>query len=230
MLENFIENNLSFEQLEYLIRLLVACICGLFIGLERSKRQKEAGIRTHIILAMGCALMTIVSKYGFIDASKLGINADATRLAANIVTGIGFLGAGVIFVRGGSVRGLTTAAGIWATSGIGLAIGSGMYVLGIASTLLLMFIQILIHKLFPTLETLITVELTIKAKQDSDVVERVRNILKDKNVIINTFKSKKGPHDVEIRFNIRVKKATSLDELISQIYQEKDIMEISTNI
>jgi len=230
MLERFIENNFNSQQLEYLIRILIACICGLVIGYERSKRQKEAGIRTHIILAMGCAIMTIVSKYGFMDMREYGIDADASRLAANIITGIGFLGAGVIFVRGGSIRGLTTAAGIWTTSGIGLAIGSGMYTLGIATTLILIFVQIIIHKLFPSLESLETIELTIKAKKNSNVLERIRALLKEHRVIVNTFKSKKGNQELEIRFNLRFRKGDSFDEIIALINNDDDVYEVGTNI
>ena len=122
----------------YVIRMFVACFCGAIIGLERSRRQKDAGIRTHMIVALGSALIMIVSKYGFMDIMHIeGIRADASRIASNVVTGVGFLGAGVIFVRDVSIKGLTTAAGIWATAGVGLAIGAGMYPLGIAATLLM---------------------------------------------------------------------------------------------
>ena len=110
-------------QVEYLVRIFVAACLGLLIGSERKNRNKSAGIRTHVIVALGAALIMVVSKYGFMDVEK----ADAARVAAQVVSGIGFLGAGVIFVRNNLVNGLTTAAGIWATAGVGLALGSGMY-------------------------------------------------------------------------------------------------------
>ena len=107
-------------QLDWLIRLILAGVCGYAIGYERNSRSKNAGTRTHLIVALSAALMIIVSKYGFMDIiSTHGVNLDPSRIAAQIVSGIGFLGAGMIFVHNQSVNGLTTAAGIWATSGIG---------------------------------------------------------------------------------------------------------------
>ena len=138
---------------EFFIRVLIACVCGAAIGYERSKRLKEAGIRTHIIVCCAAALTMIVSKYGFADlvgpdgAGMYGTKGtDPARLAAQIIGGISFLGAGIIFHNGNSIKGLTTAAGIWATAGIGLAIGAGMYIMGVFSTLVVAVIQILMHK------------------------------------------------------------------------------------
>ncbi|NBK99269.1 MAG: MgtC/SapB family protein [Erysipelotrichia bacterium] len=131
---------------ELLLRIFLSAICGAAIGYERKNRHKEAGIRTHILVAIGAALMMIVSKYGFDDILGLkGIALDPSRIAAQIVTGVGFLGAGIIFVRNHMVNGLTTAAGIWVTSGIGMAIGSGLYVIGIVSALGVVLIQIILH-------------------------------------------------------------------------------------
>ena len=137
IIERFIETNLCLEQLEYFIRILLAGICGAVIGFERRKRFKDAGIRTHLILAIGCAMIMIVSKYAFSDI----LDYDAARIASNVVSGVGFLGAGVIFVKSGSVRGLTTAAGIWTTAAIGMAIGAGFYLLGISVSILLVLLQ-----------------------------------------------------------------------------------------
>lgn len=136
-----------------IIRILVACACGGAIGFERTRRLKEAGIRTHCIIAAGAALLMLISKYGFADLVDTsgtifaGIRgADPARIAAQVVSGISFLGAGVIFKNGNSVKGLTTAAGIWVTSAVGLAIGSGMYVPGIVGTLLVVVVQIIFHR------------------------------------------------------------------------------------
>ncbi len=135
------------DEIEFVIRLILSCICGGLVGLERSRKRKEAGIRTHIIVALGASVMMIVSKYGFFDVLQYQhVTLDASRLAANVVTGISFLGAGVIFVRGVSIRGLTTAAGIWTTAGVGLSIGAGMYMVGICTTILLLFIQLVMQR------------------------------------------------------------------------------------
>lgn len=132
-------------QVIYIIRMVIACLCGTVIGWERKNRAKDAGIRTHCIVSCASALIMIISKYGFFDMPYLEIN-DGTRIAAQIVSGVGFLGAGMIFVHKNTITGLTTAAGIWGTSGIGMAVGAGMYTVGIAATLILLIIQILMHK------------------------------------------------------------------------------------
>ena len=141
------------QNLDFILRILVASLCGAGIGFERSKRYKEAGIRTHIIVCCGAALLMVVSKYGFADltgAAGLYFNgtrgADPARIAAQVVSGIGFLGAGVIFKHGSSIKGMTTAAGLWTTAGIGLAIGAGMYGIGIFASVLVGVLQILTHK------------------------------------------------------------------------------------
>ena len=140
------------QLLEFFLRMVVASICGAVIGLERSKRFKEAGIRTHVIVCMASALFMIVSKHGFADFWASSVPATATRaadparVAAQVVTGISFLGAGVIFKNGNTVKGLTTAAGIWATSAIGLAIGGGLYYIGLFGTALMAVLQFIMHK------------------------------------------------------------------------------------
>ena len=132
------------------LRLVIACGCGALIGLERSRNFKEAGLRTHIIVCCGAALCMIISKYGFADIQALaGPNvrvADHARIAAQVISGISFIGAGVIFKRDGLVKGLTTAAGIWATSAIGLAIGSGIVTIGVFTTVLILVLQHFLHQ------------------------------------------------------------------------------------
>ena len=137
-LGNYLNTQFSLVQtLEFFFRILLAGVFGAAIGFERTRRFKEAGIRTHVIVCTASALMMLVSKYGFVDFPAPGglfsemRPADPARIAAQVVTGISFLGAGVIFKNGSTVKGLTTAAGIWATAGIGLAVGAGMYWLGL---------------------------------------------------------------------------------------------------
>ncbi|MBR6360896.1 MAG: MgtC/SapB family protein [Clostridia bacterium] len=131
------------QYIDCFARIIVACACGAAIGFERSKRLKSAGLRTHIVVCSAAALMMIVSKYGFLDIAR---GADPARIAAQVVSGISFLGAGVIFKHGASVKGLTTAAGIWATAGIGLAIGAGMYIVGFFAMIVIVIIQFAMHK------------------------------------------------------------------------------------
>ena len=133
--------------LEYMLRIILSALCGAAIGYERENRGKGAGIRTHIIVAIASSLMMIVSKYGFNDLlSGDYFRLDPSRVAAQIVSGVGFLGAGMIFIQKRLVTGLTTAAGIWATSGIGMAVGSGMYAVGISTSLVILTVQVLLHR------------------------------------------------------------------------------------
>lgn len=133
-------------EIDWFCRLLIAALCGGAIGYERATQRKSAGMRTHMVVAVAAALFMLVSKYGFFDILNLhNIALDPSRIAAQIVTGISFIGAGTILVRKEQVSGLTTAAGVWATAAIGMAIGAGMYFIGIICTVLLFLIQILFH-------------------------------------------------------------------------------------
>ena len=118
------------ETFEMVFRLVLAAVQGGLIGAEREYRGKVAGTRTHLLVALGSALMMLVSRYGF------GGQGDPSRVAAQIVSGIGFIGAGAIMVDRHSVHGLTTAAGIWVAAGIGMATAAGLYVLALATTAL----------------------------------------------------------------------------------------------
>jgi putative Mg2+ transporter-C (MgtC) family protein len=119
---------LSHIQIEISIRLLIAAAAGMAIGIEREMREQAAGLRTHILVAVGSCPFTVVSVYGFAAfAGPQSASADPSRVAAQIVTGIGFLGAGAIIRQGPNIRGLTTAASLWIMAAIGMAVGVGMY-------------------------------------------------------------------------------------------------------
>ncbi len=139
--------------LEFLFRLALAGACGAAIGYERLNRLKSAGLRTHFIVAIASALMMIVSKYAYFDVVSETVKLDPSRVAAGIVSGVSFLGAGMIFRRNQStVTGLATAAGIWGTAGCGMAIGGGLYVIGIAGTVAIFLVQAFIHRDSPILK------------------------------------------------------------------------------
>lgn len=124
---------------EFVLRLMLAGVLGSAIGFERKTHHKQAGVRTHFVVAVGSALMMIVSKYGFMDViNHHSIVLDPSRIAAQVVSGIGFLGAGVIIFQRNAIRGLTTAAGVWTTAGIGMAIGAGLYIVGTVCTVLVL--------------------------------------------------------------------------------------------
>src|SRR6059058_6311856 len=126
---------------EALVRLALAAVLGGAVGFERELREREAGLRTHMLVAIGSALFTIVSAYGFHEFLTSGqsvVRADPTRIAAQIVTGIGFLGAGAIIRQGLSIRGLTTAATLWVVAAVGLAAGAGYYSVAVITTALVL--------------------------------------------------------------------------------------------
>ncbi len=179
--------------IDWILRLLAAVICGAFIGAERERRQKNAGIRTHIIVAMASALMMIVSKYGFFDVIQVdGVSVDASRIAASVVSAIGFLGAGVIFVRSESAMGLTTAAGLWATVGVGMTFGAGMYALGIIATALMLLVQVILHsKRFPLSSGHMLGSLKVNLTKNGLTITSIRERLMADGILFKSFKVKR---------------------------------------
>ena len=177
-------------ELECFVRILMASLCGCMIGYERTRRLKEAGVRTHCVVACGAALMMVVSKYGFADIIQNGVylygsdGVDASRIASQVVTGVGFLGAGVIFRTGTSVKGLTTAAGIWATSAVGLAFGAGLYLIGWLTTVFIVAIQFLMHKLHIGADAYTNQDITLQFHDCPQVKEQLFSMLQDRGALI----------------------------------------------
>lgn len=132
-----------FLELEIIFQLFLAAIIGLILGVEREYVGKPAGMRTYSLVTLGATIFTIISKYGFFD---VGGDFDPSRVAAQIVTGIGFLGAGIIIFRGIKVEGLTTAAGLWVTASIGMAIGAGMYLVAVVAAIIAFVVMVLLRK------------------------------------------------------------------------------------
>ena len=171
------------ETIEFFVRIVAACLCGAIIGLERSKRFKEAGVRTHLIVCCASALFMILSKYGFSDVpvEQLGIRgADSSRIASQVVSGISFLCAGVIIKDGGNIRGLTTAAVLWMTAAIGMAFGAGLYIIGIFVTIATMGFQSFFHRVTFGNDSMVSNAITLTAHNDfsldSTIGEMVRSI------------------------------------------------------
>ncbi len=134
------------QQLEWMARILLAGLCGGLIGYERESRKKTAGLRTHVIVAVSSALMIVLSKYGFQDVVGQYVRVDPSRIASGTVAAIGFLGSGVIFSRNKNVSGTTTSAGIWATVGVGMAVGAGLYVIGICTSAIVILVEIFLGR------------------------------------------------------------------------------------
>lgn len=172
-----------------IFRMLISCMCGIAIGFERENRAKEAGVRTHCIVACASAMMMIISKYGFEDLiqtyTSADVRLDPSRMAQGIVTGVGFLGAGTIYVQRSNIRGLTTAAGLWATCGIGMAIGGGMYVIGFASTLIILAAQLLLHSSGKFMVSHKSKYIKIYGIESPDFQQQTTELLKQMHVTVN---------------------------------------------
>lgn len=184
-------------QVMYAVRLLFSCVCGLAIGFERqthirNQHRKSAGMRTHMLVCVASAAMMLISKYGFMDVLVYGdgVRVDVSRVAAAIVSGVGFLGAGIIYLRRESIKGLTTAAGLWATSAVGMAVGCGIYLVGVILAVLVVMIQELARiRLYREEDKLSTViiELENKPGAAKDIIEWIE----EKGIEVHNVVSRK---------------------------------------
>lgn len=220
------------NELMLVLRMVLAALCGAAIGYERSRRQKEAGIRTHIMVTLGSALVVIVSKYGYLDvAGDPGINVDISRMAANIITGVSFLGAGVIFLRGGYVRGLTTAAGIWTAAGVGCAAGAGMYIISVTATVMIILIQIILHWSQHSSENMPVAEVTFRTVYSQGTVSEVKKSMQDIKVnILKLSMKKKKDGTMTIGMTVRIPQSMTPDIILETIGQKCDVSEFSAQI
>ncbi|MDO4362840.1 MAG: MgtC/SapB family protein [Eubacteriales bacterium] len=209
------------QNLDFVARILLACFCGACIGFERSKRFKEAGIRTHVIVCCASALIMIVSKYGFADLTDAdGIvfngtrGADPARVAAQVVSGISFLGAGVIFKNGSTVKGLTTAAGIWATAGIGLALGCGMYFTGIFVTLMIGIFQVATHRFTVGADSFTTNRLRFTVREDEEFEPQVRAQLQNWEAqILSSSITRRDDGLISYDLTLKMTRSISIDDV-----------------
>ena len=222
---NFIEPYLPglLRDAEYLLRIFVAMILGLMIGNERKNRNKSAGLRTHAIVALGAALMMVVSKYGFTDS----VQGDGARLAAQVVSGVGFLGAGMIFVRNNLVNGLTTAAGIWTTAGVGLTVGAGMYTVGIFATLMMVLMQNVLHtfNIFSNVAVSGLIRMTIVKRPGA--VEDMERFLLSKNIDIQSLQVNKIKKDeIKLEFDVIYPHKLDKPALFSALAECEDVLTV----
>lgn len=224
--------NVVYEQAVFVLRLFLACVCGGMVGYERTNRGKGAGIRTHSIVALASALMMIISKYGFYDIT-IGENgtrgADVARIAAQVVSGVGFLGAGMIyFNRSHSVKGLTTAAGIWATAGVGLALGAGMYIMGIVSSVMVVMLQIFLHKNLKILQMPNEEILNIVIDDSKEALSYLNSVLSEYGIVSENVKfSRKKDDLLEIEMHVNVPSELDYKKLIEVFCESKYVKSAS---
>ena len=218
-------------QLDWLLRIIIAAICGAIIGYERAIQRKSAGVRTHIVVAIASALFMTVSKYGFADLLNIhDIALDPSRIAAQIVTGISFIGAGTILVRREQISGLTTAAGVWATSAIGMAIGAGMYSIGMLATAFLFIIQVLFHDdtLINKIILHVRFNIQIEAVNKQKVLPKIQEELEE-NQVENVSVKILDVSDERIIFNVDgiINNKKDENEIIMALRKYPDITRIS---
>lgn len=208
---------------DYIIRLLFAAVLGGVIGLEREYHAKEAGFRTHVLVAVGSALFMLISQYGF-DAF-LGVKSvsfDPSRIASQVVTGIGFIGAGTIIFQKKFIRGLTTAAGIWVTGAIGLACGCGMYFIAAVTTAIVILVLSIINYFFKKL-TFRHISIVFSCSEQTQI-EKILNNLKTDNITIKECSIEKQSNYI-VSLEIRTKRY-KYNTLISEIYDKFSQAEI----
>lgn len=230
----FCENYGILFKAEMLLRIIIATICGAAIGYERKSRGKGAGLRTHAIVAISACLMTIISQYGFEDFfgefknEAVDLRLDPTRIAAQIVSGIGFLGAGMIFIQKNVVTGLTTAAGIWATAGIGMAIGTGMYFLGISCAVIMVVVQIVLHKDIKFLHVPTEHEFFFVTETGEENAEKLISAISEFEISVLSVRYKeKSDGLLEISVTVLENKALDKLELMAKLTSEKYIKSAS---
>lgn len=214
------------QDYEMTIRLLLAFVLSGIIGYERERGARPAGLRTHILVGSGAALIMLISIYGFEDI--VSTNKDPARLAAQVVSGIGFLGAGTIMRDGMSIQGLTTAASLWLVAAIGLATGAGMFTIAILTTLLTLTTLVTLHRVDVNMIEKIRFHgtIVIKAKKIDPIISKIVPLMHKKSVGVKNISIKGGEEksifidfatiDVdENKLSLLAEEIKTLDEVIS---------------
>ena len=212
-----------------IFKLVLALLLGAVIGLERRLKGQIAGLRTFALIAMGAALAMLISIY--IPQEYLGLkNGDPGRIAAQVVSGVGFLGAGAIIQMKGSVRGLTTAAGIWMTACIGLAVGAGMYVIATVATLLIIFILVNIERFEQRAGFLWESRIIrLKVRGIEHDMDLCRDIIESHGVhVSDTFVKYDYENELTtVNFLVRSKGNTNAPQLFEDIHKQMDVVSIT---
>ncbi len=200
----------------FVIRLLVATAMGAAIGLEREYHAKEAGLRTHLLVALGSCLFMILSIYGFdFMLGRDHVSFDPSRIAAQVVTGIGFIGAGTIILQKQVVRGLTTAAGLWVTAAIGLACGNGMYWLALVATAIVLVSLGLINVFLPNFSQRDR-QITFLVS-DYHVLTEILESLRKENISVMNYEMHKDAEEnggkMLVTLEIRMKRYNNIGEI-----------------
>lgn len=222
--------------LEMCIRLIVACACGALIGYERERKYKDAGLRTHVIVCCSSALMMIVSKYGFSDLYAAGDylfgtkGVDPSRVAAQVISGVSFIGAGVIFHNKNNTKGLTTASGLWAIAGVGIAIGAGMYEVGIFATILIAIVHTIIQRIPSHHQVQTMVNIGIVANNTEDIRERIQKYIEENAIGLIEQNVKIDDNRIEYNMTVKMESEPSTEDVNELFEDDDDIKSVSVSI
>lgn len=208
------------SETQIIIRVLVGAVLGAAVGLEREKQDQPAGLRTHMILVIGATLAMILSvNLGYLFA-RPGTPADPARLAAQVISGIGFLGAGAILRYGFTVKGLTTATSLWTMAIVGMAVGAGYYLIGAVTTILILVVLALLNIIENRfLRTSVSRFITIEASYKKGVVKNVRHMVEEFSDSVASFNIQKSVKDKRLRIQIvaRISRNQKLEDLIDNL-------------
>ncbi|EKM7809608.1 MgtC/SapB family protein [Klebsiella aerogenes] len=213
---------------DLLLRIALAGLLGGFIGIERQLRAKEAGLRTHILVGIGSAMFMIVSKYGFEDILlESHVALDPSRIAAQVVSGMGFLGAGTIIIQKQVVKGLTTAAGMWVTAAIGLVIGSGLYEIGIYGAVLTLVVLEVFRQLS---NRLLSRHCGLLVKLGPDSIPWVFTVLQTRSIRFafrSLKKSSSGENVWELLLVLTLRPGSSISDLCPEILKIEGVKSVA---
>lgn len=213
---------------EIVFKLVLACILGGMIGLERESLNRPAGLRTYTLVCVGSALAMIVSIDIYLQYYQT-VNADPGRIAAQVVSGIGFLGAGTIMREGASVRGLTTAAGLWVVACIGLAVGAGLYIPAVATTILILFVLIYFIKFEQIFTGMREYKGLVMVVEDRPgQVGTIGSILGDMGVLIKNIQLNRveNSDDLEVELLMELPSGMKISQVIDELSEIKELRSI----
>ena len=216
------------SMLSITVRMLLATICGGFIGMEREFKRRPAGFRTHILICLGAAMTTLTSQYLYLH---MHYYTDMARLGAQVVAGIGFIGAGTIIVtRKQRVKGLTTAAGLWAAAIVGLALGGGFYEGGIFTTLLILMAELVFSKMeYRMMENAPEINLYMEYR-DKDCLEEVLKLFRELNLKVLgmeiTRSTGSETHNACAIFSLRLNKKCKVEILLHRMHATDGVFSV----
>ena len=231
-IERFLAGFDGAQVLEMVLRLVIAAVLGGIVGIERSRRFKDAGVRTHSMVSCASALLMIISKYGFLDLVNQNgphtWNTDPARIAAGIVTGVSFLGAGIIYrdKQQHSLKGLTTAAGVWCVAGIGMATGAGMYFLAVFASLFIVLLQFIMHRCPIGNDKYIGVRLEVVLNDNPSSVEKVSGLMKKWGMLMEDCTVERDGGKIKYTLDVKLPSREVQEEINNYITSYPEICSV----